>query len=150
MRRIRQNIVISNLIITALALVFFSAAPLLGFPAEWDESFGIAQTIGPVFLGNIGFAAAFAAQEPGLQGNRIDKDRLQLISILAYGSILIFILVAAVAVTVFWVSNRPGVMRPGGGMSLQTLQAIVTAALGVNAAVSNHILVRIFPTAKGD
>ena|ERR1700730_17041941 len=146
MRRVRWNIVLANLLITALGLTFFSTAPLFGFPAEWDESFALVQGIVPVFLGNIGFAAAFAAQTPAVAEPTIDDERLALVTLLAYGSAAVFVLVSGIACAAYWISNRPGAtVTIGQGMSLATLQAVLTGALGVNTAASNHLLARLFP-----
>lgn len=142
---LRRNITVLNLCVTGTTLLFFTVAPALGFPASWNESLGLSQIITPVFLGNIGFAAAFAAQTQDDPEPAINNSKTHLISILAYGAIIVFGLIAVAACVVFWVSNRSSSVATGTGMGLSTLQTSLTAALGVSTATSNHLLARLFP-----
>jgi hypothetical protein len=126
--------------------LFFGSAPLFGFPATWEESLGLALAITPVFLGNIGFAAAYAAQPSLSGGSSVDDERARLIALLTYGSIVIFAFVTVTFCAAFWISNRQGPSATGYGMGLQTLQAALAASLSANTVTSNHLIARIFPT----
>jgi hypothetical protein len=147
MAKLQQKMTLLNIVVIGVVLSFFGLAPLVGFPATWEESLGLALAVTPVFLGNIGFAAAYAAQ-PSLKGGAVGDDRLPLITLLAYGSILLFALVALAFCAAFWISNRHGQLATGSGMSLQTLQAAIAASLSTNTVTSNHLMARIFPTSR--
>lgn len=148
MNRLRLRIALINLFVTGLTLVFFLVAPLLGFPARAGDAIGLAQIAAPVFLGYIGFSAAFATRTDRIPNTVADADteRLGLLRALAYCVVGVYLAVVAAACAAFWISNRSSDILDGTGMDLDTLRTALTLALGIYTAVSNHLMTRLFPT----
>jgi hypothetical protein len=59
----------------------------------------------------------------------------------------LYVVVAVVACTVFWVTNTRE-RWDGGGFGLDELRNVLTVALGAYTGVSNHIIARLFPAEK--
>lgn len=146
--RIRLNIALLNLAVTGLTFAFFLLAPLLGFPVRFGDALGLAQIAAPVFLGYLGFAGAFATRLTPDKNPPIDAERLGLLSALAYGVTLTYVLLVATACAAFWISNRRHDTLDGMGMDLDTFRTALTLALGVFTAISNHLMTRLFPAER--
>ena len=151
MGQVRYSVTLLNLLVTGIVLSFYCTAPVLGFPTSWAESFSIAQTIIPVFVGNIALAAVYVSQDSDAAGTSpIGSEKLRLLKLLVYGSMVVFFVVTLLASAVFWISSRGSLMATGSGMSLETLQTIVTASLSLNTATSNHLMARLFPQKQAE
>jgi hypothetical protein len=145
MHKLRLTIAVLNLAIVGATLAFFLIAPLLGFPARFADALGLAQIAGPVFLGYLGFAGAFAARTTPDTSPAIEDERLTLLRALAYGVMGTYLLIFVVACAAFWISNRRSETLTGSGMDIDTLRTALSLALGIFTAVSNNIMVRLFP-----
>jgi hypothetical protein len=126
-------------------MLFFYIAPLFGFPSTWDESASLALIVTPVFLGNIGFAAAYAAQREVTPSAGIGDERLRLMGLLYYGAVMAFVLIITGSCAAFWISNRQHTTTTGLGMSLQGLQIAIGGALSLSSITSNYLMTSIFP-----
>lgn len=149
MDRLRLQVALLNVGTTLATLAFFVAAPALGFPASFADSFGLAQIAAPVLLGYVGLAAAFATQSTPERTPAPQAERLRLLSALAHSMLALYVVVAVIACTVFWMTNTRE-RWDGGGFGLNELRNVLTVALGAYTGVSNHIIARLFPAEKGN
>lgn len=133
---LRSLTIWSALVLTSVTLVFFIAAPVLGYPLTPEEGWRLAQINLPVFLGYLGTATQFVAAG----GSRRGKAKAPpFMALLLGGPLVIYVAALVSLLGAFWWSNRLNA-APGSGISLDLLSGIFTGLLGV-LAVSTNILV---------
>jgi len=132
--RARRWLILFSLCVTGVQIVFFVAAPALGFPLQYPKNLDLLQIVSPVFLGYLGAASHFIFQNPAPDV----PVQNEFLGLLVKGPIIIYSAAVIAALSAFAYSNRQGAVI-GNGMSIDALAMTMSISLGV-LAVSTGIL----------
>jgi hypothetical protein len=130
----RKTLIISSLVITGCQIIFFTIAPVLGFPIEYPKNIDLLQIISPVFFGYLGTATHFIFITPRIEVHAENE----FLGILIKGPLIIYSFVVIATTSAFWFSNRPGA-TVGSGMSVENLSTALSLALGLLAVTTGVI-----------
>jgi hypothetical protein len=134
----------ASLLVVALALFFYLAAPVLfGFPIALDEVARIVQIVLPVFVGYLSAAAAFLTASGSRQSRNANIADEKLLRIVVRGPVYLVSVGLAIVTAVFWYSNRKGA-PPGTGMSLDQYCWSLSALLAILTVSTSVVVGRLF------
>jgi hypothetical protein len=136
----RRWLILASLTACGLIFVFILISPLLGYPLEWSQTLRIIEVVVPVFLGYLGSAAHFVF------GDQNDADRFPangLLTLMVKGPVILFAVVSAAIFFSFGFANRSGAAT-GSGMSVDLLEGLLSAALGILAVTTNVAVAKLF------
>jgi hypothetical protein len=143
-----QKFIIScSLAATCVLLMFYGLAPALGYPLEYDQAVRLIQINVPVFLGYTGSATQFLFTGNTKRATLVDPALAPLLSLLTRGPLIIFALVNIGVLLAFGWTNRAAA-PPGGGMSVDTLSILLTAALSILTVTTGVIVSYLFSAEK--
>ncbi|MDB4963977.1 MAG: hypothetical protein JWP01_3976 [Myxococcales bacterium] len=138
----RQRLVQFSLAASAGALVFFTVAPALGYPLDYEQALRLLQIIIPAFSGYLGSATIFI-----FKGKRseppLSEEQASLLGVLVKGPPLLFAVATGAVLVGFGLSNS-SFASLGAGMRVDTLATVLSVLLGVLSLTTSVLVTYLF------
>lgn len=105
------------------------------------------EIVSPVFLGYLGSAAQFIFRQNSIQPIQKPHASPALLTLIVVGPICVYTVCSITSLTAFGLSNSSSssIAHPSSGMSVDTLAAVLTAALGILTISTNVAVAYLFP-----
>lgn len=144
----RRWIIVSSLIISTVAFIFFLLAPALDL-LLFEQSFRLIQIVFPVFMGYLASAAHFVfSAKPAIKDDDAERQahigrHSDLAGLLIKWPIIIFGILLATSIGAFAYTNRENATL-NTGMTVDQLALVISVCLGLLAATTNVAVSYLF------